>query len=98
MDGIANSVEAIERTTKERLRMADVALRDTDVNVDNLYPGLKSPREKMQLRLAALREQRAALQAKIAANGCDEPVAPEDPCLTAAGFPQISPWPCKIKI
>jgi hypothetical protein len=88
MDGIANSVDAIERVTKERLRMADIALRDSDVNVDNLYPGLKSPREKMALRLAALRDQRTALQAKVAANGCDEPVVPEDPCLTAAGFPQ----------
>lgn len=89
MDGIANSVDSIERTTKERLRMADVALRDSGFeNLDRLYPGMQSPRERNAIRLAALKEQKAALQQKLAANKCDEKIAPPGPCEDPSGHPQ----------
>lgn len=88
MEGISVSVGRIEEATKAKLRMADQALADSPVgpeNLNNLYPGLLSQREKMAARLEALRAMRTRLVAGIAEKECDKPPPPRDPCTEPGG-------------
>jgi Mg2+ and Co2+ transporter CorA len=81
LDGIATSVDSIEKSLKANLKMADEALQGTDFSpVDNLYPGLQTAREKLQAHLDALKTARAALAKQRSDDECDKPPPPEDPC------------------
>jgi hypothetical protein len=88
--GIADSVGSIEKTLKSRIKMANEALRGTDFDdVDKLYPGLQSEREKQQVQIEALHDQKTALEAKLAAAGCGKAkdAAIVDPCVDPKGKP-----------
>jgi hypothetical protein len=81
LDGIANNVNQIETTLKDRLKMANEALEGTDFgNIDALYPGLQSEQQKKDAALAALHQQRTALADRIDAAGCNQPPPKADPC------------------
>ena len=80
LGGMSRNISAIEGATREKLVMADKALEGTGVSVENLYPGLKTEREKTQARIAALRQARSELAGRISENDCDRPPPPKDPC------------------
>ncbi len=85
MDGIASNVDIIEKTTKERLAVADTILRDAGFSgAENLYTGLQSPREKLERRLQALRSERNDLVRQLEEDECATPdkPTPNDPCAT----------------
>lgn len=90
LGGMAKSVGGIETATKEKLKNADEALAAGgsplgETNISDLYPGMKTNRDKTADRLAALKALKARLEGQIAANKCDEPPPPKDPCTDPNG-------------
>jgi len=82
LDGMAKGVGSIEQSMKKNIKQAEEALKHsgTDVDFDKLYPGLKSPREKLAGTLQALKDAKAALEKERTDADCDKPAPPPDPC------------------
>ncbi len=79
--GIANSVASIESTMKQRIQMANEALKGTDFDTGaDLYLNQKTIAEQQAAALEALRKEKAKLQSERAQLECDKPPPPADPC------------------